>query len=100
MRTTPLETHRQSQIWNSWIWFVLVDDAYQELEKRYGAWRQRGPGPEFSDSEVITVALLIDTFFHGHEALGLAFLRQYQGDLFPKLPSNGHFNERRTPLGR
>jgi hypothetical protein len=42
---------------------------------------------------------LIDTFFHGHEALGLSFLRQYHLDVFPNLPSDGHFNERRTILG-
>lgn len=81
------------------IWFVLIDDAYQVLEQQYGAWRRRGPAPQFYDSEVITVALLIDTFFHGHEALGLSFVRQYQAEWFPKLPSDGHFNERRTQLG-
>ncbi len=47
---------------------------------------------------MITVALLIDTFFHGHEALGLAFLRQYEPTLFPALPAEGHFNERRRAL--
>lgn len=81
------------------IWYVLVDDAYSTLERHYGKWRQRGPEPTFSDSEVITVALIIDTFFHGHEALGLAFVRHYHADLFPQLPSEGHFNTRRTNLG-
>ncbi len=80
------------------MWFVLVDEAYQALEAQFGAWRSRGPAPTFSDSEVITVALLIDTFFHGHEALGLAFLRQYEPTLFPALPTEGHFNERRRVL--
>jgi hypothetical protein len=81
------------------VWFVLVDDAYQTMERHYGKWRRRGPNPQFTDSEVITVALVIDTFFHGHEALGLSFLRQYHQELFPNLPSDGHFNERRTCLG-
>jgi hypothetical protein len=54
------------------IWLVEVDDAYTELQTQYGEWRQRGPAPRFTDSEVITVALIIDTFFHGHEALGLS----------------------------
>jgi hypothetical protein len=67
------------------VWFVLVDDAYQVLQVQFGPWRRRGPPPAFSDSEVITVSLMIDTFFHGHEALGLAFLRQYHADLFPAL---------------
>lgn len=81
------------------IWYVLVDSAYQSLEQQYGEWRQSGPPPVFSDSEVITVALIIDTYFHGNEELGLSFLRQYHSELFPQLPSNGHFNERRTRLG-
>ena len=81
------------------IWYCQIDDAYQELGRRFGACRQRGPAAIFTDSEVITVALVIDTFFGGHEALGLSFLRQYHGDLFPHLPGEGRFNERRTRLG-
>lgn len=81
------------------IWYVLVDDAYQKLEQHYGSWRRRGPKPQFRDSEVITVALIIDTYFGGDEALGLSFLRQYHAQEFPRLPSEGHFNERRTILG-
>lgn len=68
------------------IWFAFVDDAYQVLEQHHGKWRPRGPAPQFTDSEVITVALVIDTFFHGNEALGLSFLRQYHLDVFPHLP--------------
>jgi hypothetical protein len=81
------------------VWYVLIDDAYQTLQAHAGPWRQRGPAPTFTDSEVITVALTIDTFFAGREELGLALLRQYHPDLFPCLPSNGGFNQRRTPLG-
>jgi hypothetical protein len=82
------------------IWFVLIDDAYQALVDRHGAWRRCGPPPRFSDSEVITVALFIATFFHGHEALGLACLRQHYRALFPHLPaSDGCFNARRRRLG-
>lgn len=81
------------------IWYVLVDDAYQALEQHYGGWRRSGLPPVFSDSKVIAVALIIDTWFHGHEALGLAFLRQYHPTLFPHLPPDGWFNARRTRLG-
>ena len=81
------------------VWLVTVDDAYQRLERRHGRWRQSGPAPRFSDSEVITVSLFIDTVFHGHEALGLSFLRQYHRDLFPHLLPNGQFNARRRMLG-
>ncbi len=81
------------------IWYTLVDDAYQTLEQHYGAWRRSGPQPTFSDSEVITVSLIIDTWFAGHEALGLSFLRPYHPTLFPHLPPDGWFNQRRTMLG-
>jgi hypothetical protein len=81
------------------LWYVLVDDAYQQLERQHGSWRRRGPTPAFSDSEVITVALIIDTLFHGNEELGLAFIRQYQAALFPALLPNGQFNDRRRALG-
>jgi hypothetical protein len=80
------------------FWYVVIADAYRQLERRYGAWRQRGPAPLFTDPEVITVSLFMDTFFAGHEALGLAFLRQYHPDLFPHLLDPGPFNERRRAL--
>lgn len=81
------------------VWYYLVDRAYEQLERHYGEWRHSGPAPVFSDSEVITVALIIDTYFGGDEELGLSFLRQYHRSEFPHLLSNGHFNERRTILG-
>jgi hypothetical protein len=96
-RTDFITDARWEDVWL--IWYVLVDDAYQALEQHYGAWRQRGPQPVFSDSEVITVALIIDTWWQGHEALGLAFLRRYHPELFPHLPPKGWFNARRTRLG-
>jgi hypothetical protein len=80
-------------------WYVLVDDAYQALERSYGRWRRRGPAPRFSDSEVITVGLYIDTLYAGHEALGLAQLRRTLPGLFPRLLPNGQFNARRRQLG-
>lgn len=82
------------------IWFVLVDDAYLTLEAHFGSWRQRGPAPRFTDSEVITLALIIETFFQGNEELGLSFVRQYHADLFPHLLANGLFNARRRALWR
>jgi len=79
---------------------VLVDDAYLTLEARLGRWRRRGPQPRFSDSAVITLALIIETFFPGNEELGLSFVRQYHADLFPHLLPNGQFNYRRRLLSR
>jgi len=81
------------------IWYVLIDDAYQHLVACRGSrFRRRGPEPNFSDSEVITVAMIIETFLGGNEELGLAFLDQYHRDLFPHLLDNGQFNRRRRHL--
>ena len=81
------------------IWFVLIDDAYQHLVRSHGRrLRQRGPEPTFSDSEVIVVAMIIETFFGGNEELGLAFLAQYHLDLFPHLLDLSQFNRRRRHL--
>ncbi len=80
-------------------WYVLVDTAYQQLIRQRGSpWRTRGPEPEFSDSEVITVALIIETFFQGHEEVGYAFVTQYLGALFPRLLDLDRFNQRRCEL--
>jgi len=80
------------------IWYVHVDDAYKDLEHQYGAWRRAGPEPEFSDSEVITIALICDTFFHGDEELCLCFVRSFWLHLFPKLLERSRFNRRRREL--
>lgn len=79
------------------VWFVFVDDCYQSL---YGAQRLRRSGsePRMSDSEVITVSLICDTFFHGNEELALAFVRQHHRALFPQLLSRSRFNRRRRAL--
>jgi hypothetical protein len=95
-RTDFITQARWEDVWT--IWYTLVDDAYHALEQHYGAGRRTGPHPTFSDSEAITVGLIIDTWFGGHEALGLAFFRQYHPTLFPQLPPDGWFNQRRTVL--
>lgn len=81
------------------VWYVVVDDVMQQLEQEGVVKRQRGPAPRFSDSEVVTIALICDTFFHGHEELGLAFVRQHYLSLFPYLLENSRFNRRRRALG-
>ena len=80
------------------IWYTWSDDLYQTLIQQNGRLRQRGPMPHFSDSEVITVSLIIEAFFGGKEELGLAFVRQYHSDLFPNLLDNSQFNRRRRHL--
>jgi len=80
------------------VWYTYVDDAYQALEHQHGAWRRAGPEPTFSDSEVITIALICDTFFHGHEELCLCFVRSFWLELFPNLLERSRFNRRRRQL--
>lgn len=80
-------------------WYVVVDDAYQRILARRGRpLRASGPAPTFTDSEVITVALIIETFFQGHEEVGYAFVRQYLRPLFPHLLDLDRFNARRRDL--
>jgi hypothetical protein len=79
-------------------WYVLVDDANQALLTEFSGWRTRGAKPRFSDSEVITIGLIADTFFAGDESKALWFVRQYHLDMFPLLPANGQFNYRRRLL--
>lgn len=80
------------------IWYVSIDDAYQALERQYGGWRRAGPEPTFSDSEVITLALICDTFFHGDEELCLCFVRSFWLHLFPNLLERSRLNRRRRQL--
>ena len=80
-------------------WYVHVDDAYVRLMVRRGyPLRTSGPEPTFSDSEVITVSLIIETFFQGHEEVGYTFVAQYLRDLFPQLLDLDRFNPRRRDL--
>jgi hypothetical protein len=81
------------------MWFVLVDDAYQRFLAKLGRrLRTSGTEPSFTDSEVITVSLILETFFQGHEEVGYAFVTQYMHDLFPRLVDLDRFNVRRREL--
>ena len=81
------------------IWYVQINDAYNRLiSKRGKRLRSRGPEPAFSDSEVITVSLIIETFFQGHEEVGFSFVRQFLLDMFPDLIDLDRFNLRRREL--
>jgi len=80
-------------------WYVHVDDAYQRIcLKLSHSLRQRGPEPLLSDSEVITVALIIETYFQGHEEVGYTFVCQYLNNLFRNLIDLDRFNVRRRDL--
>jgi hypothetical protein len=80
-------------------WYVRVDDAYTDYVQRRGRrLRYSGPPPRFSDSEVITVGLIIETYFQGHEEIGYAFVQQFLRELFPDLLNLDRFNARRRRL--
>ncbi len=80
-------------------WYVHVNDAYNRLiSKRGKRLRTRGPEPDFSDSEVITVSLIIETFFQGREEVGYSFVRQFLFEMFPDLIDLDRFNLRRREL--
>jgi len=96
-----LTNYITEQSWENTItaWFVLVDDAYQRIVAQRGRpFRASGPAPNFTDSEVITVSLIIETFFHGTEELGYAFVYQYLSGMFPRLLDLDRFNARRREL--
>ena len=80
--------------------YVLVDDSYKQLKPALRPERKFAPQgmPEFSDSEVITIALFAEIIFAGDEDKTLHFLRQYHLDLFPNLLDNSRFNRRRHQL--
>lgn len=83
------------------FWFVHIDEGYKKLiAQRGSSLRTRGPEPKMSDSEIITVALIIETFFNGCEETGYAFVCQFLRHLFPNLLDLDRFNHRRRQLIR
>jgi len=81
------------------FWFVHIDDGYKKLIAQRGSpLRKRGPEPRMSDSEVMTISLVIETFFNGCEEIGYAFVCQFLSHLFPDLLNLDRFNHRRRQL--
>lgn len=81
------------------FWFVHIDDGYKELIVQRGApLRKCGPEPKMSDSEVMTISLIIETFFNGCEETSYAFVCQFLSHLFPDLLDLDRFNHRRRQL--
>lgn len=80
--------------------YVYVDDGYKTIDPDLRPQRKYAPQgtPEFSDSEVITIALFAETVFAGDEDKTLHFIRQYHLDMFPNLLDKSRFNRRRREL--
>jgi hypothetical protein len=79
--------------------FVLVDDWYQ-AEGR--ALKSRSPGvkPEMSDSEIITLALVMDYLPFPGETQFIGFIRANYKEWFPSLLTQSQFNRRLRQLGQ
>jgi hypothetical protein len=75
------------------IIFVLVDDWYQSEEK---SWSHKSPGTkaEMSDSEIITLALIMDYLPFPGESQFIGFIRANYRQWFPTLLERSQFNRR------
>lgn len=77
--------------------FVVVDDWYQSVAPYYFKGK-RGSKPRFSDSEVITLLLLMDFLPYPGETQYLGFVRANFLYLFPQLLDQSQFNRRARGL--
>lgn len=77
--------------------FVLVDDWYQTVQPKYFSGK-RGRKPVFSDSEVITLMLLMDYVPYPSETQFLGFIRANLLGLFPRLLDQSQYNRRARQL--
>jgi hypothetical protein len=80
--------------------YVYTDDGYKAIDADVRPQRKFAPQgeAEFSDSEVITIALFGEMVFDGDEDKTLHFIRQYHLGMFPRLLDKSRFNRRRRAL--
>jgi hypothetical protein len=79
--------------------FVLVDDWYQQQQAQVPESRCGAP-VQFSDSEVLTLALLMDYMPFPWETQFLGFIRANYHSWFPQLLTQSQFNRRLRQLDR
>ncbi|MDX2229148.1 MAG: IS982 family transposase [Leptolyngbyaceae cyanobacterium bins.349] len=79
------------------IIYVLVDDWYQQHGYRFVR-SARGPKPEFSESELLSLLVAMDYFPYPGEQQFLGFIRANYRSLFPKLLDQSQFNRRARRL--
>lgn len=79
------------------IIYVLVDDWYQHVGRRLLKGK-RGAKPIFSDSEVITLLLVMDFLPFPGETQFLGFIRANYRSFFPELVTQSQFNRRTRDL--
>lgn len=80
------------------IVFVLVDDWYKSSKKSL---KSKSPGvkPEMSNSEIMTLALMMDYLPFPVLSQYLGFIRANYGKWFPNLLERSQFNRRLRKLG-
>ena len=80
------------------IVFVLVDDWYKSSKKLLKS-KSAGVKPEMSNSEIMTLALMMDYLPFPGESQYLGFIRANYGKWFPNLLERSQFNRRLRKLG-
>lgn len=75
--------------------YVIVDDIWQTIRHEF---RHPGPESEFSDSEVMALAIVAELIEMDEEKAFLKYVRRNHSHLFPKLPHRTRYNRRRRQL--
>ncbi len=77
--------------------YVLVDELYQLHMQPHD--HRPGPRAAFTESELLTVALVAELIGLDEETAILGYLRRNHARLFPLLPERTRYNRRRRALG-
>jgi hypothetical protein len=75
--------------------YVIVDDIWQTIRRQIP---RSGPESEFSDSEVMTLAIVAEIVEMDEEKAFLKYIERNHQHLFPKLPDRTRYNRRRRQL--
>jgi len=78
---------------STWM-YAIIDDIWQQIA---GLFKQPGPQPECSDSELITMAIVGECRVWNVETEMLSYWQEHR-DMFPQIPSQSRFNRRRRKL--
>ncbi len=74
--------------------FVLIDNQYKRIVNNYSRLRASGPEPEFSDSEVIALALMAELATNNSENAWIPYVTKNYKYLFPKIIERSRYNRR------
>jgi hypothetical protein len=77
--------------------YVIVDDLYQVHVQPHDY--RPGPRADFTERELLTVALVAELIGLDEETAILGYLRRNHARLFPLLPDRTRYNRRRRALG-